>query len=328
MYPTLIGEGIWALPSYFTMVMLGFFVNALLLRNEAERIHWDPVRAIDLMFVIIAASIIGARLAHVLFDGYITDYYWLCADPTQLAEKLPNGDLCTSSAQCLSAQNAGHNIGAICNDGFCIPERDCFRVFKFWSGGLTYYGGLILAMICSWVFAKKAKWPYLQLTDLAAPLIAFGLAFGRLGCFLAGCCFGQRTDMPWGIKFPIHSDAWQLHRDLYYPELQAQHNVTGVWESLPVHPTQLYELLGALVIAAFLWFYQRKHMRFHGQSTAILLIAYGILRFVIEFWRADQRGGYILSTSQWISIPMCLLGIVLIIRGRKHPLVAESKTEA
>ena len=317
MYPILFGEGIWALPSYFTMVMLGFFVGALLLRSEAKRIGWSPVRAIDLMFVLIVASIAGARLAHVLFDGFFMDYVWLCFDPNELATPLPNGHACLNSDQCLSAQNAGHDIGAICSEGSCVPERDCFRVFKFWSGGLTYYGGLLLALFSAWIFSRKVKWPFLKLVDLAAPLIALGLAFGRAGCFLAGCCFGQRTDMPWGIHFPIYSDAWKQHVEHFYPEIEAQHDATGIWQSLAVHPTQLYELFGALLIFAFLWFYQRKRAQYQGQSTAFFLIAYGVLRFIIEFWRADDRGGYILSTSQWISIPLVIIGIILIVRGRQ-----------
>lgn len=318
MYPTLFGEGIWALPSYFTMVMLGFFVCALLLRKEAVRIGWDPVRAIDLMFVLILASIVGARIAHILFDGFFMDYVWLCVDPMKLAEKLPEGASCVTSDQCLAAQNTGHDIGALCVDGNCVPERDCFRVFKFWSGGLTYYGGLILSLISAWFFAKKVKWPFIRLVDLASPLIALGLVFGRMGCFLAGCCFGKRTDMPWGVHFPVYSDAWQRHIELYKDEIMAQHAQTGVWESLSVHPTQLYELFGSLAIAAFLWFYRRKRIQYEGQATATFLIAYSVLRFIIEIWRDDDRGGVWLSTSQWISVPLVCLGIYLIIRGHRR----------
>ncbi|MBQ1266242.1 MAG: prolipoprotein diacylglyceryl transferase [Proteobacteria bacterium] len=318
MYPTLLGEGIWALPSYFTMVMLGFFVCALLFRREADRVGWDPVRAIDLMFVLVCASIVGARLAHILFDGFFMDYVWLCLDPSKLAEKLPDGTACVSSEQCLAAQNTGHDIGALCVEGSCLPEKDCFRALKFWSGGLTYYGGLILSLLSAWVFARKVKWPFIRLVDLASPLIALGLVFGRMGCFLAGCCFGKVTDVPWAVRFPIYSDAWQRHVELYKADVLAQHAQTGVWESLPVHPTQLYELFGSLAIAAFLWFYRRKRIRYEGQATATFLIAYGLLRFVIEIWRDDDRGGYWLSTSQWISLPLIVLGIGLIIHGRKY----------
>ena len=318
MYPVLFGEGIWALPSYFTMVMLGFFVGALLFRREAVRVGWNPVRAMDLVFVLVASSIIGARLAHILFDGFFMDYVWLCVDPMKLAETLPNGQACVSSDQCLAAQNTGHDIGALCVEGSCVPEKDCFRALKFWAGGLTYYGGLILSLCSAWIFAKKVQWPFIRLVDLTAPLIALGLVFGRMGCFLAGCCFGKVTDVPWGIHFPMYSDAWQRHMKLYEADVLAQHAHTGVWQSLAVHPTQLYELLGSLAIAAFLWFYRRKRIRYDGQATATFLIAYGILRFVIEFWRDDDRGGYLLSTSQWISVPLVGVGIVLVICGYRR----------
>lgn len=322
MYPVLIGEGIWALPSYFTMLMLGFFVGTLLMRREAIRVGFDPVKTVDLCFALVIASIAGARLAHILFDGFFMDYVWLCIDPNELAEHLPSGKACTESAQCLAAQNKGYNIGANCIDGYCIPERDCLRPLMFWAGGLTYYGGFILAVATAWFLAHRWKWSFLKLSDMAAPIIALGLAFGRMGCFLAGCCFGKVTDVPWAIRFPQYSDAWKRHRDLYHDALVAQHDEIGEWLSLPVHPTQLYELFGSLAIFAFLWF-TRKHTSFSGQKIAILLIAYGILRFIIEFWRDDDRGGVLLSTSQWISIPLCIIGVVLIIVGvRKKPTEA------
>lgn len=316
MYPVLIGEGIWALPSYFTMLMLGFFIGALLARREAVRVGFDPVKVIDLSFAIVVASIVGARLAHILFDGFLMDYVWLCFGPEELAKSLPNGDACINSAQCLSAQNQGYNIGANCVDGQCIPNRDCLRPFMFWAGGLTYYGGFILAVLTSWFLAHRWKWSMLKLTDMMSPIIALGLAFGRMGCFLAGCCFGKVTDVPWGIRFPQYSDAWKRHREQAYDALVAQHEQIGEWLSLPVHPTQLYELFGALILFVWLWL-RRKKTTYRGQQLAILLIGYGILRFVIEFWRDDDRGGWLLSTSQWISIPLIVIGIGIAVWGRK-----------
>ena len=316
MYPVLIGEGIWALPSYFTMLMLGFFIGALLMRREAVRVGFDPVKVVDLCFILVIASIVGARVAHILFDGFLMDYVWMCFDPTQLAEPLPNGAACTDSAQCLAAQNRGYNIGALCVEGDCMPERDCLRPFMFWAGGLTYYGGFILAVATAWFLARRWKWPFLKLADMAAPIIALGLAFGRLGCFLAGCCFGKVTDVPWAVQFPQFSDAYKRHREHMADALSAQHQVLGEWLSLPVHPTQLYELSGALVIFIALWL-TRKKMQFEGQALAILLIAYGILRFICEIFRDDDRGGIWLSTSQWISIPLVLAGIIMLILGYK-----------
>ncbi|MBQ9395257.1 MAG: prolipoprotein diacylglyceryl transferase [Proteobacteria bacterium] len=326
MYPVLIGEGIWALPSYFTMLMFGFFIGALLARREAVRVGFDPVKVIDLSFAIVIASIVGARLAHIFFDGYLMDYVWLCFGPEELAKSLPNGDACVSSAQCVTAQNQGYNIGANCVDGRCIPNQDCLRPFMFWAGGLTYYGGFILAVLTSWFLAHRWKWSMLKLTDMMAPIIALGLAFGRLGCFLAGCCFGKVTDVPWAIRFPQYSDAWKRHREQAYDALVAQHEQIGEWLSLPVHPTQLYELFGALALFAWLWL-RRKKAAYRGQQLVILLIGYGILRFVIEFWRDDDRGGWLLSTSQWISIPLIVIGIVIAIWGRKKNRVVEDKVD-
>jgi phosphatidylglycerol:prolipoprotein diacylglycerol transferase len=316
MYPVLIGEGIWALPSYFTMLMLGFFVGSLLMRREAVRVGFDPVKIIDLCFALVIASIVGARLAHILFDGFLMDYVWMCFDPTRLAEPLPNGAACTDSAQCLAAQNRGYNIGGLCVEGNCLPERDCFRPFMFWAGGLTYYGGFIMAVATAWFLARRWKWPFLKLTDIAAPIIALGLAFGRLGCFLAGCCFGKVTDVPWAVHFPLFSDAYKRHREQMPDMLSAQHETLGEWMSLPVHPTQLYELFGALIIFAALWL-MRKKLKFEGQALAILLISYGVLRFICEIFRDDDRGGIWLSTSQWISIPLVIAGIMILILGFK-----------
>ena len=112
MYPVLLGEGIWSLPSYFTMLTLGFIVGAFLLRREAIRTGLNPVKIIDLSFYIVIASIVGARLAHVLFDGFLMDYIYLCFDPNQLALDLPNGKACVDSAQCVAAQNQGYNAPA------------------------------------------------------------------------------------------------------------------------------------------------------------------------------------------------------------------------
>lgn len=296
------------------------------MRREAIRTGIDPVKTVDLCFALVIASIAGARLAHILFDGFFMDYVWLCFDPNRLAEHLPNGNACVDSVQCLSAQNKGYNIGALCVDGNCIPERDCFRPLKFWAGGLTYYGGFLFAIATAFFLSRRWKWSFLKLTDLAAPIIAMGLAFGRMGCFLAGCCFGKVTDVPWAIRFPQYSDAWKRHREQFYDALVAQHNELGEWLSLPVHPTQLYELFGSLLIFAYLWLTRKKPHR-PGHQLAILLITYGILRFVIEFWRDDDRGGVLLSTSQWISIPLVIGGIILIIWGRRKKPVATEGTE-
>ena len=318
MYPVLLGEGVWSLPSYFTMLTLGFIVGAFLLRREAIRTGLNPVKIIDLSFYIVIASIVGARLAHVLFDGFLMDYIYLCFDPNQLALDLPNGNACVDSTQCVAAQNQGYNIGNQCIEGKCIPDRNCLRPFMFWAGGLTYYGGFLLAVATVIFCCRKWKWSFLGFSDLIAPIVALGLAFGRMGCFLAGCCFGKVTSVPWAIRFPQYSDAWRHHRELFPDELAAQTQQLGEALSLPVHPTQLYELFGSLAIFAFLWLTRKKNAP-TGNRLAWLLVLYGILRFAIEIVRDDDRGGILLSTSQWISIPLIILGIIIFaVNNKKH----------
>ncbi|MFA5624726.1 MAG: prolipoprotein diacylglyceryl transferase [Bradymonadales bacterium] len=317
MYPVLFGEDIWALPSYFAMLMLGFFVGVILLQRQAMAAGWDGAKIIDLSLILIVASIVGARVFHVLFDGFFMEYIALCSDPASLAKTLPSGAACTSDAQCLAAQNSGVDIGALCHAGQCQPEKDCFRALKFWSGGLTYYGGFIFAVISAYIVARRKGWSFLTLSDFAAPSIALGLGFGRIGCFLAGCCFGARSELPWAMHFPQYSDAWRYHAE-HYPEELAAHAKHGIMESLAVHPTQLYESFGSFAIFAFLWFYLRKRKRYEGDAIAFLLISYAVLRFSIEFVRADARGGYILSTSQWISLPLLALGIFIMWHARKQ----------
>lgn len=319
MYPVLFGEGVWALPSYFTMVMVGFVVGISLARRQAEQAGWNVTKVIDLSLIILVMSILGARLTHVVFDGYLHEYIELCRDPQSLAKLLPSGAQCTSDAACVMAQNTGADIGENCIDGYCVPTRDCFRALKFWSGGLTYYGGFVFAFLTSVFLTRCWRMSFLKFADFAAPAIAIGVAFGRIGCFLAGCCFGKVTDVPWAVKFPLGSDAWKHQKDQLYDLLVAQHEATGQWTSLPVHPTQLYEALGCICIFLFIWFVLRKKKLPKGISIAFLLISYGVVRFIIEFFRDDMRGGYILSTSQWISIPLVLLGVGLIIRGYRHP---------
>src|SRR5690606_29110442 len=152
-------------------------------------------------------------------------------DPNALGLSLPDGSSCTSDMQCAQAQDAGHDIGHLCNldAGECVPERDCLRPLKFWSGGLTFYGGPIMCALFLALWTRRTGWRYLNVLDICAPGIAVGLAFGRLGCFLSGCCFGQVCDLPWAVTFPRGSDAWNLHREENRQALIEQFERTGEW---------------------------------------------------------------------------------------------------
>ncbi|MDX9723151.1 MAG: prolipoprotein diacylglyceryl transferase [Myxococcota bacterium] len=333
MYPVLFGEGEWALPSYFAMLMLGYMLAVYLLRWQVIQRGLDVRRAVDIALVLLLAGVIGARLAHVLFDGYLQDYIDLCRNPDAMGKPLPDGSPCASDGECLDFQDKGFDIGSVCKEvegkgRVCVPEQDCLRALKFWSGGLTYYGGLLLAMLAAVVLTRRWGFRFLDYADMTAPGIALALAFGRIGCFLSGCCFGGVCEAPWAVHFPAGSDAWRLHRREHWPELVAQYRASGVWESLSVHPTQLYESGAMLLTFALLWFGLRKRRRFEGQSIAWLMILYSLVRFTIEFWRADQRGGVgWFSTSQWISVPLLLLGVYLLWRGSKQQSVSSESAQ-
>lgn len=166
-------------------------------------------------------------------------------------------------------------------------------ILKVWKGGLVFYGGLILAVGVSIYYLKKHQLPLWQMADILAPPIALGQAIGRWGCLFAGCCYGIRTDQPWGIIF---KDSRSL----------APLNVS-------LHPTQIYLSLNALMIFGILiWLRQRKS--FEGQVFWAYGIIYSVGRFVIEYFRGDDRGfafQNILSTSQLIGIFAFLCSIFM-----------------
>lgn len=155
-------------------------------------------------------------------------------------------------------------------------------VFKVWKGGLVYYGGLILAGCFSVYYLRKKQLPIWKVADILAPSIALGQSIGRWGCFFAGCCYGVKTDVPWAITF---------HDPLSLAPL-----------NVPLHPTQIYLSLNALLIFAFL-LWLRKRKSFDGQLFWTYGVLYSIGRFVIEYFRGDDRGYFgLLSTSQFIGI--------------------------
>jgi phosphatidylglycerol:prolipoprotein diacylglycerol transferase len=170
--------------------------------------------------------------------------------------------------------------------------REIFSLSTLRSTGV-YYGGLLLALGSAAWYAVKKQLPLWAMADLAAPGIALGQAIGRLGCLSAGCCYGKPTRMPWGITFTSQ---------------YANDNV-GVPLNVPLHPTQIYESLGTFCLFLLLmWHLSKRHVT--GQILLEYLGIYALLRFVIEFYRDDDRGFVLyglLSTSQFIAI-LTILG--------------------
>lgn len=177
------------------------------------------------------------------------------------------------------------------------------------SSGFVVYGGIVLGVTVGISYLKIKKLPVGTYFDLIMPEISIAQGIGRIGCFLAGCCYGAPTDAAWGVIFPEGSLA-----------------PAGV----KLIPTQLIMSAGDLLIAAILIIFSKKN-KVPGNVGAGYLVLYGIGRFAVEFLRNDDRGAVgTLSTSQFISIFIVAIGIGLFVfntlKAKKAlPSVAEEK---
>jgi phosphatidylglycerol:prolipoprotein diacylglycerol transferase len=184
----------------------------------------------------------------------------------------------------------------------------------FQSGGV-FYGGLLLALPVALWLIRRYELPVWATTDVLTPGVVLGQAIGRLGCLAAGCCYGRAADVPWAVTF----------RDIY-----AQRTV-GTPVDVPLHPTQVYESLGTLLIfVVLLWVAPRK--RFHGQVTATYILLYAAARFSIEFFRGDSARGAVfggaLSTSQFIALTLVLVTLLVLPYLWKNHRVAPAPSSA
>jgi len=296
----ILGEPI---PAYFTLLMFGFSLGIYSAVRWSKRVGLDHDSIIDMGLASILGGIIGGRLLHVFADGYFMDYVHMCTDPAQVAWEITQG-------QCKTAEGLWDAAARVCRPA----ARDCLAWAKFYNGGLAYYGGLVVGGLSAARVVARDGLPVIKVADVSFLGVAVGLFWGRIGCFLGGCCYGVTTDHVLGVAFP----AWSPASEGQFREHVLSHPGQP---SLPVHPTQLYEAVGCLAIAVFLNAWGPRHKRFDGHMGLMFLALYAVLRFGIEFLRADDRGLYFgVSTSQWISL--VILGFVLIARK-----VALARTE-
>jgi phosphatidylglycerol---prolipoprotein diacylglyceryl transferase len=199
--------------------------------------------------------------------------------------------------------------------------RDPASIFAFWKGGLVFYGGFIGAVAVSVGYMRKNRMSFFPYADAIIPSVAIGHAIGRLGCFAAGCCWGAACDphLPWAAKFPPASLAYQSQIANHVIQFGAAHTI-------PIHPTQLYESVGELLIFCALLFW-RQRKRFHGEILALYLMLYAPLRATIETMRGDEERGRVLnflgpwargawwnlSTSELISVAIFAAGVALFV---------------
>ena len=192
---------------------------------------------------------------------------------------------------------------------FIFVEREYYfrnpaEILMIWKGGLVFYGGLMGGVLAFIIMTRLKKMELWRLADTIAPGIALGHGIGRIGCFLAGSCYGRPTDVAWAVTY---SDPTSLAGDIL---------------GIPVHPTQLYSAAFLLLLSGILIFVGSRSS-FRGQVIASYGILYGTFRFFIEFFRGDPRGsfdlaGFTLSTSQVVSLVLVplSLGLYLYLRAK------------
>jgi phosphatidylglycerol:prolipoprotein diacylglycerol transferase len=360
----------WDVPGYGVMLMLGLFISIWWAARRAIRSRANPDVILNCGFIAIIAGVVGSRLMYVI-------HYW--------GEQFAN------------------------RGGFL---ETAWAVINVSRGGLEFYGGLILTAVAVLLWLRfwekvSIRW-YL---DIIAPSAVLGLAIGRIGCFLNGCCFGSTCDLPWAVRFPFGSNVcvhqWQrklpgaalreellytypsgvvqplprellymsaerlaamaeVYRELAGPDLRldtitdpaerarlrarlselgcsarkdlnncqsvftnmARYGLSaaemqalaGSYRSLPVHPTQLYSTITALLIALLLNALYWRRTR-DGQVTCALFVIQPVARWMLEVIRADNPHDTIgdFTISQFLAVCMTLLGLIGLLVLRRLP---------
>lgn len=162
------------------------------------------------------------------------------------------------------------------------------------GNGFVIYGAILGGILAVYLYSRKKGWDILRVLDLVVPSLPLAQGFGRIGCFLAGCCYGKVTSLPIGVEF---------------------HNSPFAPANVHVYPTQIFSSIFDFMLAVFLLWYdrnERKKGRKKGRVFSLYLIIYSIGRFLIEFLRGDPRGSIsIFSTSQFISLFTVIIGLLL-----------------
>ncbi len=296
---------------YFVLLALGFALAFWWAGRVRERQGVPRLAFVDVCIAALVGGIVGSRALHVIAEPLPGDPLGPAAvaqaradaedlDPAGRAAVLAALDAPVVAAPWafIARMPAGDAraaaIEAAHADPAAVPARLWYRArpleaLAFWKGGLAYLGGLAAAtVLCAWVLRRHGV-PVGAMADVAAPAIALGLVFGRLGCFAGGCCYGQVCEPAWWSTPP----GWY---EAYGPP------VAGV----PRYPTALllagYDLL---LFLALRWLLLRPHARW--EVFAALFVLYAPGRFAVEALRADPRGGALgLSTSQLLALVTAL----------------------
>jgi phosphatidylglycerol:prolipoprotein diacylglycerol transferase len=279
------GEQVLPLPSYGVLLAAAFVVGLWLARREARRCGQDPEAISDLTFWLIVAGLLGSQVFYVLLN--------------------------------LEEFSGARFWGE-------TPFGQWPRFLIVWRTGLVFYGGVIGAGLTAIVYLRRRRMAFLAHADTLVPSVAFGHFLGRVGCFLAGCCWGSRAGdgVPWAVRFPVGSGAYAAFASeaRYGPEFLAPDHL----HTALLHPAQLYEAFGELAIFFALVLLVRPRKRFQGQVLATWLLASAVLRGVVELFRGDLARRLVgpFNSGQWTSVAILAAGAavwILAPRARQEP---------
>jgi phosphatidylglycerol:prolipoprotein diacylglycerol transferase len=245
-----------AVQAYVALSVLGYLAGVLWGVLLGLR---DGRRLIDLLeigVVVVIGALLGSKLFHTLFEA--------------------RGHVLSDGRRAAGALD--------------LLRDDPLHWARLFESGYVMIGGVVGAVLVTWLFAVRRGIPDMgALGDYGTPGLLFGTFVGRIGCFLAGCCYGAGSDVPWAVRFP------------------AGHPTAGT----AVHPVQLYDAAyGALGLVLFAALYRRR--RFSGEALCAYALSYAVFRFATETVRADADRGLWwlgLSTSQGaalVSVPVTL----------------------
>ncbi|MFQ5963688.1 MAG: prolipoprotein diacylglyceryl transferase [Candidatus Scalinduaceae bacterium] len=203
---------------------------------------------------------------------------------------------------------------------FDVYKDNLLDILKIYQGGLVFYGGFITATIALLFILRIKRLPILKTIDIMALSMAIGLVFGRIGCFLNGCCWGDvcNPDLLWAVTFPKTVDAYNMIDGSPAFLSHLEEGLVSVTDghSLPVHPAQIYSALGNLAIFFILSTFV-KHRRREGEVAMLFCILYSVMRFCMEILRADNPPLFDgLTISQNISVLILIIAITLFVIRR------------
>ncbi len=221
-------------------------------------------------------------------------------------------------------------------------KENLLNMINIRSGGLTYYGGFLLATPCAVLYGMSKKVPILRGMDIVAPCLMIGLGFGRIGCFLNGCCYGAECNVPWAVSFPYYSNAYvdEFHArklDKPVPPSLLVPTRDGLGEKLMepewvardplaksdadsvgsnyLHPTQLYSAVTAFALALLLFaYYTMPHPP--GRVFAWMLVLEGATRFLLEMIRVEPEVLGPMSLSMVIGVGLVVSGVAMWVATR------------